>query len=141
QIAQANACRRLPDSHIESARMAHLTGQPTSRRTTSEERVKIESIEGIPVTIPGRAAILTSYGSLKSWSRTIIKITTDNGLVGWGDVSARIRPETLKTFEHMLRGVSPWSTTVISTRIRNWNYYPWQAMEPIMAGIEMACID
>lgn len=103
--------------------------------------MKIESIEGIPVTIPGRAAILTSYGSLKSWSRTIIKITTDTGLVGWGDVSARIRPETLRGFEHMLRGVSPWSTTIITSRIRNWNYYPWQAMEPIMAGIEMACID
>jgi glucarate dehydratase len=103
--------------------------------------MKIESIEGIPVTIPGRAPILTSYGSLKSWSRTIIKITTDNGLVGWGDVSSRIKPETLKTFEGSLRGLSPWSTTTITQRIKNWNYYPWQKLEPIMAGIEMACLD
>jgi glucarate dehydratase len=103
--------------------------------------IKIESIEGIPVTIPGRAPILTSYGSLKSWARTIIRITADNGLIGYGDVSARVRPETIKTFERTLRGVSPWSTTVISARIKNWNYYPWQALEPIMAGIEMACLD
>ena len=103
--------------------------------------LKIESIEGISVTIPGRAQILTSYGSLRSWSRTIIKVTTDTGIVGWGDVSARIKPEALRPFEASLRGLSPWSTTLISARIRNWNYYPWQALEPIVAGIEMACLD
>ncbi len=103
--------------------------------------LKIESIEGISVTIPGRAQILTSYGSLRSWARTIVKVTTDNGIVGWGDVSARIKPEALKTFEAALRGTSPWSTSVIAARIRNWNYYPWQALEPVIAGIEMACLD
>ncbi|MBX3578533.1 MAG: hypothetical protein KF723_15110 [Rhizobiaceae bacterium] len=103
--------------------------------------MKIESIEGIPVTIPAKAPILTSYGSLKSWSRTIVKVTTDNGIVGWGDVSSRVKPETLKTFEGSLRGLSPWSTTVITSRIKNWNYYPWQKLEPIMAAIEMACLD
>ena len=103
--------------------------------------MRIETIEGIPVTIPGRAPILTSYGSLTSWARTIVRITTDNGLIGYGDVSARVKPETLKTFEPSLRGLSPWSTNVIGARIKNWNYYPWQKLEPIMAGIEMACLD
>ncbi len=103
--------------------------------------MRIETIEGIPVTIPGRAPILTSYGSLTSWARTLVRITTDIGLVGWGDVSARVKPETLKTFEPSLRGLSPWRTNVISARIKNWNYYPWQKLEPIMAGIEMACLD
>lgn len=103
--------------------------------------MRIEKIEGIPVTIPGRAPILTSYGSLTSWARTVVRITTDNGIVGYGDVSARVKPETLKTFEASLRGESPWSTSVICGRIKNWNYYPWQKLEPIMAAIEMACLD
>ena len=45
--------------------------------------MRIETIEGIPVTIPGRAPILTSYGSLDLAGRaTLVRITTDNGLVG-----------------------------------------------------------
>jgi glucarate dehydratase len=108
---------------------------------SAPSRMRIDEIECIPVTIPIEAPILTSYGSLKSYARSIIRVRTDNGLVGYGDVSARVRPETIRTFAPILRGLSPWDTSTITRRIKNWNYYPWQKPEPIMAAIEMACLD
>jgi glucarate dehydratase len=103
--------------------------------------MKIERIECIPVTLPIEAPILTSYGSLAAYTRSIIRITTDNGLVGYGETAGRVRPETIRTFEPILRGMNPWQTSLISSRVKNWSYYPYQKPEPIMTGIEMACLD
>lgn len=103
--------------------------------------MKIESIECIPVTLPIEAPILTCYGSLSAYSRSIIRIRTDTGLTGWGETAGRVRPELIRTFEPILQGLSPWDTSVICERIKNWSYYPYQKPEPVMAGIEMACLD
>ena len=54
--------------------------------------MRIEKIESIPVTIPIEAPILTSYGSLKSYARTIIRVHTEDGRIGYGDTSARVLP-------------------------------------------------
>ena len=102
---------------------------------------KIASIECVPVTIPIDAPVLTCYGSLAVYSRHVIKITTESGLVGWGEVSGRVRPETFRLFEAGLRGFSVFQTGLITGRIKNWNYYAYQKVEPIMAAIEMACLD
>ena len=66
---------------------------------------RIAEIECIPVTLPIEAPILTSYGSLKSYARSIIRVRTENGLTGYGDVSARIGP-TVNTYG--TRGIA-WS--------------------------------
>lgn len=102
---------------------------------------RIAEIECIPVTLPIEAPILTSYGSLKSYARSIIRIRTENGLTGYGDVSARIGPAVIEKFKPLLLGLSVWETTPIARRIRNWNYYPWTKPEPVAAAIEMACLD
>lgn len=104
-------------------------------------KVRIAKIECIPVTLPIDAPILTSYGSLGSYARTIVKITAEDGTVGYGDVSARITPKMIKTIETLLIGLSVWETTPAARRIRNWSYYPWTKPEPLMAAIEMACLD
>lgn len=109
--------------------------------TLRGRETRIAEIECIPVTLPIEAPILTSYGSLKSYARTIIRITTEDGHVGYGDVSARINAATIATFKSLLVGLSVWETTPIARRIRNWNYYPWTKPEPVMAAIEMACLD
>jgi glucarate dehydratase len=102
---------------------------------------RIASIECIPVTLPIEAPILTSYGSLGSYARSIIRVRTEDGRIGYGDVSARVRPETVATVAPMLVGLSVWETTPIARRIKNWNYYPWTTPEPVIAAIEMACLD
>lgn len=102
---------------------------------------RIAEIECIPVTLPIEAPILTSYGSLKSYARSIIRIRTEDGRTGYGDVSARVGPAVIDVFRPLLQGLNVWETTPIARRIRNWNYYPWTKPEPVMAAIEMACLD
>lgn len=109
--------------------------------TLQGRRMKIAEIEAIPVTLPIEAPILTSFGSLGSYARTIVRVRTENGLTGYGDVSARITPQTIATVANMIRGMSVWETTPIARRIKNWNYYPWTKPEPVMAAIEMALLD
>ena len=86
--------------------------------------MRIGKIECIPVTIPIEAPILTSYGSLKSYARTIIRVHTEDGRVGYGDTSARVLPEAVSVLAPMLRGLSVWDLKRIERRLRNWNYYP-----------------
>ncbi|CAH1651074.1 mandelate racemase/muconate lactonizing enzyme family protein [Chelatococcus asaccharovorans] len=103
--------------------------------------LRIESIECIPVTVPIEAPILTCYGSLGSYPRVIIKIVAENGLVGYGETSARYKADTFRMFENIFKGASPWESTRLINRIKHWNYYPWQKPEPLMAGLEIACLD
>jgi hypothetical protein len=53
--------------------------------------MKIEAIEFIPLSLPIEAPILTCYGSLASYSRTLIKIVTEGGVVGYARSPAAIR--------------------------------------------------
>ncbi|MFO0458126.1 MAG: hypothetical protein ACK50I_02740, partial [Burkholderiales bacterium] len=102
---------------------------------------RIESIECIPVTVPVEAPILTCYGSLGSYPRVLITVVGENGLIGYGEAAARYKPETFRMFESIFRGENPWDTTRLTGRIKHWNYYPWQKPEPLMAGLEIACLD
>lgn len=104
-------------------------------------KLAIEAIEAIPVTVPIEAPILTAFGSLATYSRLIVKVHTEGGVTGYGEVSGRIRPEAIATFAPSLKGISVLETARITTRIKNWNYYAYQKLEPIMAALEMACLD
>lgn len=101
--------------------------------------MRIESIECIPVTVPIQAPILTCFGSLSSYSRNLIVIRTDNGLTGYGETHAWVKPEQFKAWERVLLGWSPWEVGKIRARIGNWNYY--MRTELVLAAIEMACLD
>lgn len=101
--------------------------------------MRIESIESLPVTIPIEAPILTCYGALSSYSRNVIVIKTDNGLTGYAETSAWIKPDQVRAFATLLQGWSPWEIGRIASRIGNWNYY--QRTELLVAAIEMACLD
>lgn len=101
----------------------------------------IEAVEHIAVTVPIEAPVLTCYGSLGSYSRTLIKITTETGVVGWGETSGRYKADIVKRFEPVLAGASPWESSAIIQRIKNWNYYPYEKPEPLMAAVEMALLD
>jgi len=101
----------------------------------------IESIEAVSVRVPLANLILTSYGSRKSVSRTVVVLRSDTGLAGYGEVSNRVAPAMIKLFEKIVVGKSPWKTTEITSAIKNWSYYPYQKPEPVMAAIEIACLD
>jgi glucarate dehydratase len=107
----------------------------------SMSSLRIEAIECIPVTVPIEAPILTCYGSLGAYPRVLIKLVAENGMVGYGETAARYKPETFRMFESVFRGANPWDSTRLISRIKHWNYYPWQKPEPLMAGLEIACLD
>jgi glucarate dehydratase len=103
--------------------------------------MQIAAMEAVSVRLPLKNRILTSYGSRKSVSRTIVILRSDNGLTGYGEVSGRVTPDAIRLFEKIVVGKSPWKTTEITNAIKNWSYYPYQKPEPVMAAIEMACLD
>lgn len=102
---------------------------------------RIEKIECIPVTVPVEAPILTCYGSLGAYPRVLIKVVGENGKIGYGEVAARYKAETFRMFEAIFKGENPLDTNRLIGRIKHWNYYPWQKPEPLMAGLEIACLD
>ncbi len=101
----------------------------------------IEAIEAIPVSVPIEAPILTCYGSLAAYSRTILRLVTESGTEGYGELAGRYRPEMIQRFAPILKGANPWDTTYLRHRIKHWNYYPYEKPEPLMAAVEMACLD
>ena len=65
---------------------------------------QIAEIDCIPVTLPIEAPILTSYGSLNSWARTIVRITHGHWPRRLGRrLGPREARRRLKTFEPLLR--------------------------------------
>jgi glucarate dehydratase len=103
--------------------------------------MKIEAIEFIPLSLPIEAPILTCYGSLASYSRTLIKIVTEGGVVGYGEIASRYTPAMLEPYRQLFLGVSIWETNYIAQRIKHWNYYPFVKPEPVMGAFEIACLD
>lgn len=103
--------------------------------------MKIEAVEAIAVSVPIEAPILTCYGALGAYSRTILKLTTECGITGYGELAGRYRPDSIQRFAPILKGASPWETTYLRHRVKHWNYYPYEKPEPLMAAIEMACLD
>lgn len=103
--------------------------------------MKIEEIEFIPLSLPIEAPILTCYGSLANYSRTLIRIVTEGGVVGWGEIASRYTPAMLEPYRQLFRGVSIWETNYIAQRIKHWNYYPFVKPEPVMGAFEIACLD
>ncbi len=116
-------------------------GDGARDRRAGTKKLVIEGVESIAVAVPIEAPILTCYGSLGSYSRTLIKITTNTGVVGWGETSGRYKADIVKRFEPVLLGASPWDSSTIIQRIKNWNYYPYEKPEPLMAAFEMALLD
>ena len=103
--------------------------------------MKIEEIEFIPLSLPIEAPILTCYGSLANYSRTLVKVVTESGIVGWGEIASRYTPAMLEPYRQLFRGVSIWETNYIAQRIKHWNYYPFVKPEPVMGAFEIACMD
>lgn len=101
--------------------------------------VKLSEVWATKVSVPLRAPILTSYGALKVASRTVVRLTGEDGSVGWGEASAWVSPESVMALSPILVGASAWDHQAIRTRLENVNYFN---KTPLMnAMVEMAMID
>lgn len=101
--------------------------------------MKITRVEGIRVAVPIEAPILTCYGALQAYTRTVIQVHTTDGLTGIGETHGSVTPERLAALGRAIEGVAPWEVGVIRARLNNLNYYSKD--EQAVAGIEVACLD
>jgi len=109
--------------------------------------MKITSIDLTPVTIPFREAETWFWGQRRGISNVIVRLHTDNGLIGLGEAvgfpSAPVVLEALTGITPFLEGKDPHHvesiTRLLYTR-RGWHHYRHVGNGAI-AGIEMALWD
>lgn len=99
--------------------------------------MKISKIEAIEVTIPVQAPLRFAYGVHLAFTRTIIKIHTDDGVIGLGETAASAAQ--VEALGKPIIGQNPFDLDVIRNIISNRFY--WSRDPLVASGLEMACID
>lgn len=94
---------------------------PRSRSAGGELKLKITSIEAVPFTVPYRHPIVASSGILDGAEHVLVRVHTDEGLVGVGEATSR----------SFVYGESQAS---IVTAIRRW-------LEPAVLGADPMAVE
>jgi len=110
-------------------------------------RMKISKLEFIPVNIPYTHREISSQVNRDGVSDVIVKATTDDGLVGWGEACSGANlasvEEALRAMAPFVLGRSPWSSEAIRADL--WHKGIWMFRKPTasfaFAGIDMALWD
>lgn len=110
-------------------------------------RMKISKLEFIPINIPYTHREISSQVNRDGVSDVIVKATTDDGLVGWGEACSGANlasvEEALRAMEPFVLGRNPWSSEAIRADL--WHKGIWMFRKPTAsfayAGIDMALWD
>ena len=109
--------------------------------------MKIEKIDLYPVSVPYKLIEKSSRVYRSGVSDIIIKITTDNGIVGWGEAtrtaSAKVIFQTLESMKPILLNRNPWQSLEHENNIYNEALWHWSPITANLAygGIDMALWD
>ena len=109
--------------------------------------MKIAKLEFFPVSIAYTHREVSSQINRDGVSDVIVKATTDDGLIGWGEACSGANlasvHETLRAMEPFVVGHSPWSSEAIRAEL--WLKGIWMFRKPTAnfayAGIDMALWD
>jgi len=109
--------------------------------------MKIAKLEFFPVSVPYTHREVSSQINRDGVSDVVIKATTDDGLIGWGEACSGANlasvEETLRAMEPFVLGRSPWSSEAIRADL--WQKGIWMYRKPTAnfayAGIDMALWD
>jgi L-Ala-D/L-Glu epimerase len=109
--------------------------------------MKIAKLEFIPINIPYTHREVSSQVNRDGVSDAVIKATTDDGLVGWGEACSGANlasvEEALRAMEPFVLGRSPWTSEAIRADL--WHKGIWMFRKPTAnfayAGIDMALWD
>jgi L-Ala-D/L-Glu epimerase len=110
-------------------------------------QMTIAKLEFFPISIAYTHREVSSQVNRDGVSDVIVKATTDDGLVGWGESCSGANlasvEETLRAMEPFVLGRSPWSSEAI--RMDLWHKGAWLFRRPTAsfayAGIDMALWD
>ena len=109
--------------------------------------MKITGMQVIPIVIPYKHVERSSIVNRSGVSDVIIKLTTDDGLVGWGEACMNCDTATTVASVEAARpfviGRDPWDTEAIYNDYFMFGGWQWQAMTGnfAFAGIDMALWD
>ncbi|RQG93634.1 mandelate racemase/muconate lactonizing enzyme family protein [Natrarchaeobius chitinivorans] len=111
--------------------------------------MQITAVEAIPVNIPitpleegGIAPYVTNHNSLEDMDRVLVRVDTDEGISGWGEVRVFLSPDaTVSVIEDgiapMIVGQSPFEIE----RFRRQLFIEYANTDMFFAPIETACWD
>lgn len=107
--------------------------------------MKIRSIKATPVNIPFVAPYRFSYGSIASLTKTVIELTTENGVTGLGECADGDRAAEVEAMGARLIGEDVRLVREAAAKLLpGMAYSPWDnvlAKRRAFAGIEMAMWD
>ena len=109
--------------------------------------MKIDKIEIYPVSVPYKHDEISSRVSRSGITEIIVKITTDNGLIGWGEspriASAKAIYEAIDSMVPMMLNQDPWQNQILEKNVYNDSNWQWSQMTANLAygGVDMALWD
>ena len=109
--------------------------------------MKIDKIDLYPVSVPYKVIEKSSRVYRSGVSDIIIKITSDDGIVGWGEAtrtaSAKVIIESLEAMKPVLMNQDPWQNLKHEKNIYDEALWHWSAVTANLAyaGIDMALWD
>lgn len=109
--------------------------------------MKIDKIDFYPVSVPYKLIEKSSRVYRSGVTDIIIKITTDEGIIGWGEAtrtaSARVILESLEAMKPVLINKDPWQNLRHEKNIYETALWHWSPITANLAygGIDMALWD
>lgn len=101
------------------------------------DKLTIGRVEAFEVTVPIEAPIRHSYGVHEAFTRTIVRVSTTDGLVGLAETAASA--EEVTRAGAVVVGLSALETGRVRMRITERFY--WSDNPLVASALEMACID
>jgi glucarate dehydratase len=105
--------------------------------------MKVTDLEIIPITVPMEAPLRWSMGTETGTTRGIVKVTTDEGIVGIGETYGGNAVEhAIQVAKPFVLGLDPLETGVLQHRLGVFRIgYETSVPAVVRAGIEMAFLD
>jgi glucarate dehydratase len=103
--------------------------------------MKISDIEIIPISIPLKAPIRWPWGSRTEAARIVVRLTTDEGLVGYGETFSLTTRAVLEANGRKVVGEDPFNIEKILARFLMVPYFSGYSGQGAICAVEMACWD
>ncbi|MGI9117820.1 MAG: mandelate racemase/muconate lactonizing enzyme family protein [Gaiellales bacterium] len=107
--------------------------------------MQIASVRAIPVNIPFVAPYRFAYGSIASLTKTLVEVTTDDGVVGWGEAADGDRSVAITALAPRVIGLDPLDLDAVEAAcVPGFAYSPWADVlgaRRSFAAIELALWD
>src|ERR1700741_1833263 len=94
--------------------------------------MKVATVETIPVSVPSRHREVSSVVARDGVSDVVVKLTTDDGLVGWGEACSGADTASidaaLKSMMPFVLGQDPWNSEAIAREVFGAGLWDYRAM-------------